>query len=139
MPEPTEWEIQRAFTIWFKGEKYTTGPKKGQWKVEPAKLPGVIAFHVPNGGARSGAFEGMRLKQIGVEPGVHDYLFLWGGLYGLEFKKRGGVLSPSQVRMHPLMLAAGMVASAVVDNLEDAKNFVRRHGLVNVDSKHNMK
>ena len=130
MLQPNEFDIQRAFTIWYKGEKWSQGPKKGQWKALPHKLPGVVAWHTPNGGTRSSAFEGMRLNQIGLEAGIHDYLFLWGGLYGLEFKKPGGDLHASQLRMHPLLLAAGMVASATVDNLADAKAFVIRHGLV---------
>jgi hypothetical protein len=128
--EPDEWRIQRAFTIYYKGERWAKGPKKGQWKVEPAELPGVVSWHTPNGGKRE-AFEALRFKQIGVEAGLHDYFFLWGGLYGLEFKEPGGgKLLPSQLRMHSLLLAAGLVASAVVDNLEDAKSFVRKHGLV---------
>ena len=136
MPTILEFDVQRAFTIWFKGERWKKGPLKGQWKVMPAKLPGVVAWHTPLGGERRDAFEGMRLNEIGVEAGIHDYLFLWGGLYGLEFKKPGGAqppakqLSDSQLRMHPLLMAAGMIASAVVDNPEDAKAFVRRHGLV---------
>lgn len=128
--EPDEWRIQRAFTIYYKGELWAKGPRKGTWKVEPAELPGVVSWHTPNGGKRE-AFEAMRFKQIGVEAGIHDYLFLWGGLYGLEFKEPGGGrLGASQLRMHPRLLAAGMIASAVVDNLEMAKDFVRRHGLV---------
>lgn len=136
MPEIQEFDVQRAFTIWFKGERWKKGPLKGQWKTLPVKLPGVVAFSVPNGGTRSSAFEGMRLNESGLEPGVHDYLFLWGGLYGLEFKKPGGPQpperqrSPAQVAVHAAMLAAGMVASATVDSLDAAKAFVRRHGLV---------
>jgi len=116
---PSESEIQRAFTLWFKGEP---------GKIAPAGKPGVIAWHTPNGGARS-AIEGKRFKESGVEPGIHDYLFLWGGLYGLEFKKPGGRLSEAQKQMHPRMIAAGMVASATVDNLDDAKETVRQWGL----------
>lgn len=127
--EPDEWRIQRAFTIFYKGERWAKGPRKGTWKVEPAELPGVVSWHTPNGGKRE-AFEAMRLKQIGVEAGLHDYFFLWGGLYGLEFKDATGRLSAAQIAMHPRLMAAGMVASAVVDNLEDAKSFVRLHGLV---------
>lgn len=135
-PVVQEFDVQRAFTIFYKGEKWKRGPLKGQWKVLPAKLPGVVAFHVPNGGSRASAFEGMRLNESGLETGVHDYLFLWGGLFGLEFKKPGGPQppevqrSPAQFATHAAMLAAGMVASATVDNLADAKAFVRRHGLL---------
>lgn len=129
-PAVQEFDIQRAFTIFYKGEKWKQGPLKGQWKAPPHKLPGVVAFHVPNGGTRSSAFEGKRLNEIGLEAGIPDYIFLWGGLYWLEFKKPGGALLPSQIRMHPLLVAAGAVAGETVDNLHAAKEFVRRHGLV---------
>lgn len=131
---PSEWAIQRAFTIWYKGECWAAGSLKGTWKVIPAQLPGVVAWHTPLGGTRN-EIEGLRLKQIGAEAGIDDYLFLWGGLYGLEFKKPNGrpperQLSPVQREMHVRLLSAGMVARAVVDSLEDAKMFVRVHGLV---------
>lgn len=129
MPLPSEFDIQRAFTIWYKGERWAKGPLAGQWKAQPHQLPGVVAWHTPNGGERRDAFEGKRIKESGGEAGIHDYLFLWGGLYGLEFKKPGGVLSQAQREMHPRLLAAGLVASAVVDNLADAKAFVIRHRL----------
>lgn len=136
MPTIQEYDLQKAFTIFYKGERWKKGPQKGQWKVLPAALPGVVAWHTPNGGERRDAFEGMRLNDIGLEAGVPDYLFLWGGLYGLEFKKPGGKqppteqLSDSQRTMHPRLLAAGLVAIETVDNLDAAKAFVRRHGLL---------
>jgi hypothetical protein len=73
--------------------------------------PGVVYWHTPNSGEGRSAFQGKTLKQQGVKAGIHDLLFLWGGIFGLEMKKPGGVLSPAQRRMHPLLLAAGMVAS----------------------------
>lgn len=124
MPTPSEWDIQRAFTIFYKGEHY----RDGTWKVLPAARPGVVAWHTPNGGNRSAA-EGARFRAIGVEPGIPDYFFLWGGLFALEFKKPGGPLSAAQLAMHPLLRAAGAVAVETVDNLAAAKEFVRRHGL----------
>jgi hypothetical protein len=137
MPTPSEFEIQRAFRIYYKGDKWLKGPRKGEWKVLPAKLPGVVAWHTPNGGSREGgAFEGMRLNEIGQEAGIPDFLFLWGGLYALEFKQPKPnktaleQLSDSQQRMIPLLEAAGLVAWAAVDNLADAIAFVRRYGLV---------
>jgi len=43
--------------------------------------PGVLAFHVPNGGQRN-AREGARLKAQGVMPGVADILiFSWAMTY----------------------------------------------------------
>lgn len=134
-PAIDEFAVQRAWCLWYGGEEWAHGPLKGTWKLQPAQLPGVEWWHTPNGGNRD-AREGLRLKQMGTKAGVHDILILFGGLYGLEFKKPGGPqpperqLSAAQRDMHPRLLGAGMVASAVVDNLEDAKVFVRRHGLV---------
>lgn len=139
---PSEWDIQRAFTIFFKGEKYPkTHPRAGEWKIEPAGLPNIVAWHTPNGGERRDAFEGMRLQQTGVEAGIHDYLFLSprsfpgvdrpvGILFGLEFKAAKGALHASQIAMHPRMLAAGMWDSATIYSLDAAKEQVRRWGLV---------
>lgn len=110
---PTEHDIQRAMCIWL----------------DKALLPGIVYWHTPNSGEGRSAFQGKLLKQQGVKAGIHDLLFLWGGLYGLELKKPGGVLFPSQREMHPRLLAAGMIASAVADNLEDARNVVRGWGL----------
>lgn len=121
-----EWDLQKAWCLWYGGEP---------GKIEPAQLPRVVWWHTPNGGSRDKR-EGKRLKETGVKAGVHDILLLWGGIYGLEFKRPGGQqppekqLSASQQAMHPRMLAAGMVASATVDTLELAKSTVRRWGLV---------
>jgi hypothetical protein len=112
MPQPSEFDLQRAVCIWLDGSR--TRP--------PALRPGVVYWHTPNGGKRS-AFEAKRFKEMGVKAGIHDHLFLADGrLYGLEYKEPGGgSLSPAQLAMHPRLLAAGMFASAVVDTLADAK------------------
>lgn len=130
MPQITEWHIQRAFTTFFKGEKWKNGPLKGQWKVQPSCLPGVVSWHTPNNGKREdgGALEGSWLKDIGLEPGIPDYFFLWGRLHFIEFKKPGGVLSPAQKLIHPRLTAAGAIG-CTLDDLEDAKRVVRSWGL----------
>lgn len=125
----TEHDLQRAFCLYFGGEQR----KDGTWKIEPAARPGVVWWHTPNGGNRSAA-EGARFKQIGVKAGIPDLVFLWGGLYGMEWKVPNGrpaytQLSAAQREMHPRLLAAGMVACATVDSLEDAKSAVRGWGL----------
>ncbi len=129
MPKPDEFAVQRAFSIFYKGERWAKGPNAGDWKVEPSALPGVVSWHTPNGGHRSG-IEAKRFKEMGVEAGIPDFLFLWGGLFAIEFKKPGGVLSSAQIALHPRLKAAGIVAVEVVDNLADAKAFVRKHGLL---------
>lgn len=119
VPEIQEFDIQRAYVIWFNGERWEAGPSKGTWKVAPAKRGGVVGWHTPNGGSRN-AFEGKRLKQAGVLAGIPDWWMLFGRLYGIEFKKPGGGLSPAQVALHPQLIAAGAWV-VTVDNLADAK------------------
>jgi len=123
MPTPSEFDIQRAFVIWFQGILR----KDGTWSPAPAKMPGVVGWHTPNGGARSG-LEAKRFKEMGVLAGIPDYFMLWGTLYALEFKKPGGRLSGAQIEMHPRLLAAGAIVHTV-DNLDDAKRFCRDNGL----------
>lgn len=120
--------------------------KSGRPRAPVLLAPGVEFWHTPNGGERRDGFEGMRLKELGVQAGLHDVFFLrptrftegvFGLLFGLEFKKPGGPQPPSrqlskaQQAMHPRLLAAGLAASTVVDNLDDAKAFCRLHGLIN--------
>jgi hypothetical protein len=92
-------------------------------------MPGVVAWHTPNGGSRHGA-EAKRLKEMGVLAGIPDYFMLWGRLYGLEFKEPGGEgrLSDAQLALHPQLTAAGAIVETV-DNLAAAKEFAIRHGL----------
>lgn len=125
---PEEFDFQRAFYQWCVGWP----DKHGVPTKTPALVPGVVCWHTPNGGERRDAFEGKRLKEMGVQAGIHDLLFLrptrfqegvYGLLFGMEWKKPGGVLSPAQKVMHPRMMAAGMAASIVVDNLADARAF----------------
>jgi hypothetical protein len=127
MPEVSEFAIQRAYVMWFNGEPWQAGPLKGTWKIQPAKRPGVIGFHVPNGGTRS-AIEGARLKQSGVLAGVPDWCMLWGRLHCIEFKRPGGALSPAQIALHPQLIAAGAWV-VTVDSLEAAKAQTREWGL----------
>jgi hypothetical protein len=119
VPIIQEFDIQRAYVMWFCGERWEAGPAKSTWKIQPAKRPGVIGWHTPNGGHRN-AFEGKRLRQSGVLAGIPDWWMLFGRLYGIEFKKPGGVLSPVQIALHPQLIAAGAWI-VTVDSLEAAK------------------
>lgn len=118
MPKPIlEHDIQRAFIIWARGFK----------NIQPALLPGVLCWSVPNGGARDG-FEAKRLKEEGTLAGIPDVHLLWGALHCLEFKRPGGRLSPDQIDLHPRLIAAGAkVATAY--SLDQAKEIVRAWGL----------
>ncbi|NVO13832.1 MAG: VRR-NUC domain-containing protein [Rhodoplanes sp.] len=105
MPKIDEFQIQRAVCIFL---------------TKHAR-PDVVWWHTPNGGLR-GAEEAKRFKQMGVRAGVPDLLLLrQGRLYGLELKQPGGHLSPSQVALHPQLLASGMAGIATVDNLAAAR------------------
>lgn len=131
-PQVEEHHIQRAICIWLDGNP---DPKTGIPRTTPALRPGVVYWHTPNSGEGRSGRQGKQLKEQGVKAGIHDLLFLWGGLYGLELKKPNGKpaetqLHASQKRMHPRLLAAGMVASATCDSLQDAKTILARWGLV---------
>jgi hypothetical protein len=61
-------------------------------------VPGVFAFHVPNGGYRR-PVEGRILKSLGTRPGIPDLLIVHAGrLYCLELKAPGGRASPAQLK-----------------------------------------
>ena len=134
-PPITEFDLQRAHCIWLFGDP---DPKTGIPRKQPALAHGVECWHTPNGGERRDAFEGMRLKQTGVQAGIHDIFYLrptqftegvFGLLFGQEWKKPGGALSPAQKKAHPRLLTAGLAASCVVDNLQDAREWCILHGL----------
>jgi hypothetical protein len=142
-PPILEFDLHRAVVLWLNGNP----DKSGTPRTTPALAPGVVFWHTPNGGERRDAFEGKRLKELGTLAGVHDLLFLrptrftegtFGLLFGLELKKPGGPqppsrqLNPAQVALHPRLMAAGMAASIVVDNLADAREFCRLHQLTNI-------
>jgi hypothetical protein len=70
--------------------------------------PGVYAFHVPNGGARS-PIEGAILKGLGVRAGVPDVIVVKDGrTYALEIKSPGGRLTAAQNDAHAALRAAGV-------------------------------
>ncbi len=56
----------------------------------------AVFFHVANEGKRS-KLANYRLAQIGLVPGIADYIFLWSTGSGMiEMKAPGGCLSPAQ-------------------------------------------
>jgi hypothetical protein len=115
---PSEFDLQRAICIHLDGTPRTPA----------ALMPGVVYWHTPNGGSRRDGFEAKRLKQMGVKPGIPDLFFLRrGALYGMELKRLGGTTSESQDSMHARLLAAGMMANVVIDNLADARAWLFQH------------
>lgn len=133
MPAPSEWDLQAALVGWLDGWP----DRSGKPKYQPALAPGVVYFHVPNGGQRD-LREAKRLKQSGVKAGVPDLMFLaYQRFYCLELKEPGGKgrLSSAQVAMRGRLIDAGVTAWAVVDNLADAKAWCISHCLA-VDNLH---
>lgn len=133
-PAIQEFDIQRAHVLWLTGNP----DKSGRPRARVMLAPGVEFWHTPNGGQRRDAFEGKRLREMGVQAGIHDIFYLrptqfsegvFGLLFGQEFKRPGGVLSPAQQKMHPRLLRAGLAASCVVDNLQAAREFCWEHRL----------
>lgn len=61
-----------------------------------------LLYHVPNGGTRN-PVEALKLKAMGVVPGIPDMIFHYkGGTYFFEFKNANGkgVLSIEQRKIH---------------------------------------
>lgn len=95
--------------------------------VRPA--PGVFAFHVPNGGARS-KVEAASMKGLGVVSGVPDLVLIRdGAVFGLELKAPNGRLSPAQVATQEAMRAAG-ASVAVAAGLDSALAQLESWGLL---------
>src|SRR5690242_12876231 len=74
IPQPSEFQIQRAYLMWFCGVP---------GKIEPAGLPGIVTWHTPNGGKRDPR-EAKLFKELGVLPGFPDVAHLWGTLHLIE-------------------------------------------------------
>ncbi len=82
-------------------------------------MPGVFAWHTPNGGKRN-LVEAIKLKRMGTLAGVPDVLILMGGrLYALELKAPKGRLTPVQERVLERMDECG-AHTAVVYGLDQA-------------------
>lgn len=77
--------------------KSETNIQRELWKlIEAFRIPGVIIFHIPNGEKRD-IRTAVRLKEMGVMPGVPDFIFHVGGVTGyLELKRTDGRRSDSQ-------------------------------------------
>lgn len=98
--------------------------------LEYRAAPGVVWFHVPNGGGRSRAEAGI-MKAMGTQPGVPDILaFRAGRCFGLELKReRGGRVSPAQAEMHIRLAEAG-VEVAVAHGIDEAVSILKKWSLI---------
>ena len=85
--------------------------------------PGLIAFHVPNGGYRTKA-EAARMKWVGVLAGVPDVVVLGldGRCWLIEVKAPGGSLSPEQcvIRDRCVALRIPFVVAKSIDDVRQA-------------------
>lgn len=91
MVKKTEATEQSRFVAWFR-----------------ATYPGVLIFHVPNGGARSKT-EGLKFKQMGVTPGVPDLIVAeWKTV--IEMKEGEGRLTAEQSRVLDYFKSIGWYA-----------------------------
>lgn len=89
--------------------------------------PGVWWAHYPAGEIRDER-TAAKLKAMGTKPGVPDFLLLIAGkLHGLELKREGGRLTPSQKRSHMEIEAAGGYCAAAY-GVEEAVAILRAWG-----------
>lgn len=92
-------------------------------------MPGVVWFHVPNGGSRTAAEAG-RFKALGVKAGVPDLIAVSAGcMFALELKAPGGRVSDAQRQMLAALAGAG-AETAVAVGLDDALAVLERWGLI---------
>ena len=93
-----------------------------------ATCPGVVVFHVPNGGRRSRA-EAAIFKGLGVLAGVPDLIILWPGrCAGLELKAPGGRPTPAQLAIGEQMQSLGHLWGWA-DSVDDAIGLLKSWGV----------
>jgi len=93
-----------------------------------APAPGVVWFHVPNGGWRDMA-TAVKLKAMGVKPGVADLLFFGPQLtpLALELKWGAGRLSPFQKSFKTAWEGMGY-SFVVAHDLNDVRDALKEEG-----------
>lgn len=81
-----------------------------------------LLFHVRNNS--NNAREGEYWKELGVIPGVSDFIFLYGGFcYCIELKTKTGYQSPEQIAWQALIEEQG-IKYYVIDTIEDFKELI---------------
>ncbi len=92
-------------------------------------VPGLVYFHVPNGGKRS-RIEAAILAGLGVRAGVPDLILVHRShVYGLELKRPGGRPSVAQMQFLSDFNAAGGTG-CIVDDLNTAVRTLEVWGLL---------
>lgn len=97
-------------------------------------LPPAVWFTYPAGAVKLSPEQHARYSALGLKRGLPDLFVLYGGLYGVELKRRGGVLSKTrivrtrrgspreligQADMFPKLLAAGMRDIAIAHSVDE--------------------
>lgn len=96
-------------------------------------MPGVFAFHCPNGGKRS-KIEASIFKGLGVRSGVPDVLIFYRAqIFGLELKATKGRLTPVQRQTLNEMEMAG-ARTAIAHSLDEALVTLECWGVLRRDS-----
>jgi hypothetical protein len=92
-------------------------------------MPGLVAWHTPNGGARS-PIEAAIFKSIGVRAGIPDVLALHEGrLYGLELKATGNKPTLTQTATMAALREAGATVETAIE-LDAALEQIEAWGLL---------
>jgi hypothetical protein len=121
-PDPLEEQIHKSLVAQLR------------WRCRP----GVIWFHVPNGGYRWKT-TAATLKALGVRAGVADLQFIWSEciwsdmpqtcVLFLELKRPGGKQSPEQEQFET---DCGLVSAhyEIAENIDDAIAILESYGLL---------
>jgi hypothetical protein len=92
-------------------------------------VPGVFAFHVPNGGYRK-PVEAAIMRGLGVTAGVPDVIAIHDGrYYAMEIKADGGRPTPKQLQAIAAMEAAGAY-TCIAEGLDRALAVLEAWGLL---------
>ena len=100
-------------------------------------VPGLVWFHVPNGNQLGGArtrsgvpLAAIRLKGLGLRPGVSDLVFLHKGkFWALELKSAKQKPNTEQLKFLSDVVAAGG-CGGWTDNLDEALKWLKEWGLI---------
>ena len=96
-------------------------------------VPGLFAFHVPNGGWRS-PVEAAIFRALGVVAGVPDILIIRNGrVFALELKTGHGRLTQTQAETQQRMRTAGATVGTAVE-LDAALERLEQWGLLRPDA-----
>lgn len=104
--------------------------------IRSRSMPGVFAFHCPNGGGRS-KIEGAIFKGLGVVAGVPDIIAInRGAVYALELKAdKKKKPTESQNNVHNALQLAGCRVS-VAYSLDEALETLESWGLLKRNVNH---